>query len=80
MVVEVPIPIALLLADDVYQDASTGKWVIAVVFSQIWTTRLPTVRELVVFGKLRQSTTLWICASESNTRTLGIQFLRLEVR
>ncbi|MCI0362669.1 MAG: hypothetical protein L0Y44_06385 [Phycisphaerales bacterium] len=50
---EVPIPIALLVADDVYQDGATGKWVIAGVFSTIWTNNLPARHEkLVIFWQL----------------------------
>lgn len=53
MASEKPIPIALLVADDVYQDIFTNKWVIAGVFSQIIVSKLPATRDqFVVFWQV----------------------------
>lgn len=50
---ETPIPIALMIADDVYQDARTGKWVIAGVFSRITASKVPTAHDkMVVFAQV----------------------------
>lgn len=38
---EKPVPLALLVADHVYHDRETGKWVVAGIFSNIGFTALP---------------------------------------
>lgn len=38
---ESPIPLALLIADQVYQDRETGKWIVAGIFSTIGFPSLP---------------------------------------
>jgi hypothetical protein len=41
---EKPLPLALLLADQVYQDRESGKWVVAGIFSSIGFRALPGVQ------------------------------------
>ena len=38
---ESPLPLALLLADNVYQDRESGKWVVAGIFSRVGFRSLP---------------------------------------
>ena len=48
MATEVPIPLAIIIADEVYQDRSTGKWVISGVFNQILGDSLPIIQDKMV--------------------------------
>lgn len=50
---EVPVPIALLVADEVYNDQGTNKWIVAGIFSVIFTEKVPTRHDhLTVFFQL----------------------------
>lgn len=44
---EKPLPLALLLADQVYQDRESGKWVVAGIFSRVGFRTLPGMQSSV---------------------------------
>ena len=46
---ESPTPLALLIADHIYQDRATGNWIVAGTFNTILTRRLPFPRSLEIF-------------------------------